>query len=60
LLTFHSRVDELFDRIPWSNTATSIDEIVNHNDAMREIRDAADKCLRSVGAAFSTDDLLAE
>jgi len=59
LLAFHSRVDQLFDQIPWSDDETTIEDIVNDNDAMSGIRDAADKCLRSVGARFSAEELIA-
>ncbi|MFN7811345.1 MAG: hypothetical protein ACK5SI_01625 [Planctomycetia bacterium] len=59
LLAFHSRVDELFDQIPWSDDGTTIEDIVNDNDAMSGIRVAADECLRSVGASFSTNELVA-
>lgn len=60
LLLFHDRVDELFDAIPWNDPDVSIEEIVERNEAMKQIRQAANDCLRKLGVEYSTEELLAD
>lgn len=60
LLDFHDTVDALFGEVPWRNSAVSIEEIVENNAAMKSIRQAANNCLRMLGAEFSAEELSAE
>ena len=57
LLKFHSRVNELIEQIPWQDSSVSIEQIVERNDAMRQVREAAGECLQSLHATFTLDEL---
>ena len=60
LIDFHDRVDELFDEVPWSDPAVSIEEIVENSEAMKRIRQVANDCLRKLGVEYSVEELLAD
>jgi hypothetical protein len=57
LLTFSHRSSELFDLIPWRDAAVSLKDIIERNEAMAEIRNTANECLRQLGVSFTTNDL---
>jgi hypothetical protein len=57
LIRFHDRVTALFEQIPWEDPNVSIADIVENNQAMREIRGAALECLTSLGVHFTSEDL---
>jgi hypothetical protein len=60
LMQFHDRVNELYGSIPWRDPNVSMLEIVEGDPAMRQIRDAANACLRVLGVSYSTEELLNE
>lgn len=49
LVDFHDSVDKFFDEVHWNDTSVSIEEIVDNSDAMKNIRQAANDCLRKLG-----------
>lgn len=55
---FHARVDALYGLIPWRDTNVSIAEIVERNETMQQIRDAANECLTVLGVSFTDDELM--
>ena len=58
LLRFHAQVDELAEQIPWQDANVSIEEIVEHSEAMREIRQAAVDCLRDIDVVVSREEIM--
>lgn len=58
LIGFHDRVDALYGVIPWRDPNVSIADIVERNDTMQQIRDAANECLRALGVSFTEEELL--
>lgn len=58
LIRFCDRVDALYGLIPWRDPKVSIADIVERNEAMRQIRDAANQCLRELGVSFTEHELL--
>lgn len=60
LITFHDRADELYELIPWHDPKVSIADIVERNQSMQQIRDAANECLRTLGITFSTEELMCD
>jgi hypothetical protein len=58
LIRFHDRVDALYGLIPWRDSKVSITDIVERNETMQQIRDAANECLRELGVSFTTEELV--
>jgi hypothetical protein len=58
LIRFHERVMALYGEIPWNDPKVSIADIVEENQAMGEIRAAAQECLHALGVRFATSDLM--
>ena len=58
LICFHDRVDALYGSIQWRDPKVSIADIVERNETMRQIRDAASQCLRELGVSFTEQELL--
>jgi hypothetical protein len=57
LMKFYSRVNEVFERIPWNDPTVTIEDIVVNNAAMKEIREVASESLRAIGANVDSDEL---
>jgi hypothetical protein len=60
LREFADRVEPLLDQIAWQDKGVPLENIVNEDQSMRKIRDAANECLSQVGTSFSLEQLLAD
>ncbi len=57
---FVDRVNHLFDQIAWKDESLTLANIIEEDRKMHIIRDAANECLRQVGASFTIEELLAD
>jgi hypothetical protein len=60
LLDFHDRVEQLFGDISWNDPTVSIEEIIENCKTMKNIRQAANDCLRKLGIEYTVEELLAD
>lgn len=60
LIRFHDRVDALYGLIQWRDPKVSNADIVERNETMQQIRDAANECLRGLGVSFTTEELMSD
>lgn len=57
LLGFARKASTLFEQSGWQDPKVSLGEII-HSHPMRQIREAADECLRRIGVSFTLEELL--
>src|SRR5437867_806366 len=57
LFVFYRRMAELLGQIPWNDTTVSVEDIVEPDDAMEQIRKTANKCLNELRVSFTSAEL---